>query len=168
MEFDDAQTATLALSLNLANVRGYVIEISFAKPKTGNEGNFPTSSPFLAPLLSSSPPPSHLLHSFFYSHTLSFCRTNKTKQPQHDSLQQPSNDGIQQLCCCWQLWSSCRLRHRLRKLLRQPSSLPVIKLQRIHTRIMDSVEERKREECWHHTPLRLGWKYIFYVIYIFL
>jgi RNA recognition motif-containing protein len=38
VEFEDAQTATLALSLNLANVRGYVIEISFAKPKTGNEG----------------------------------------------------------------------------------------------------------------------------------
>jgi RNA recognition motif-containing protein len=38
VEFDDAQTATVALSLNLANVRGYVIEISFAKPKTGNEG----------------------------------------------------------------------------------------------------------------------------------
>jgi RNA recognition motif-containing protein len=38
VEFDDAQTATLALSLNLANVRGHIIEISFAKPKTGNEG----------------------------------------------------------------------------------------------------------------------------------
>lgn len=35
VEFDDAHTATLALSLNLANVRGHVIEISFAKPKTG-------------------------------------------------------------------------------------------------------------------------------------
>lgn len=39
VEFDDAQTATLALSLNLANVRGFVIEISFAKPKTGNDVN---------------------------------------------------------------------------------------------------------------------------------
>jgi len=35
VEFDDAHTATLALSLNLASVRGHVIEISFAKPKTG-------------------------------------------------------------------------------------------------------------------------------------
>jgi len=35
VEFEDAHTATLALSLNLANVRGHVIEISFAKPKTG-------------------------------------------------------------------------------------------------------------------------------------
>lgn len=38
VEFDDAQAATLALSLNLTNVRGFAIEISFAKPKTGNDG----------------------------------------------------------------------------------------------------------------------------------
>jgi len=38
VEFDDSHTATLALSLNLANVRGHVIEISFAKPKTGGPG----------------------------------------------------------------------------------------------------------------------------------
>lgn len=35
VEFEDAHTATLALSLNLANVRGHVIEMAFAKPKTG-------------------------------------------------------------------------------------------------------------------------------------
>jgi len=52
VEFDDAQTATLALSLHLANVRGYVIEISFAKPKTGNEATGrakPNTNPNLVP-----------------------------------------------------------------------------------------------------------------------
>jgi len=33
VEFEDSHTATLALSLNLTNVRGQTIEISFAKPK---------------------------------------------------------------------------------------------------------------------------------------
>eukprot|EP00026_Physarum_polycephalum_P013366 Phypoly_transcript_13759.p1 GENE.Phypoly_transcript_13759~~Phypoly_transcript_13759.p1 ORF type:complete len:290 (+),score=43.22 Phypoly_transcript_13759:34-903(+) len=47
VEFDDAQTATLALSLNLANVRGHIIEISFAKPKTGNEGRKAPANPNL-------------------------------------------------------------------------------------------------------------------------
>jgi len=39
VEFEDSHTATLALSLNLANVRGHVIEIAFAKPKTGGPGS---------------------------------------------------------------------------------------------------------------------------------
>ncbi len=47
MEFEDAQTATLALGLNLSSVRGSVIEVSFAKPKTGNGMLYSPLSPFL-------------------------------------------------------------------------------------------------------------------------
>jgi len=47
VEFEDSHTATLALSLNLANVRGHVIEISFAKPKTGGPGTRGNQNPNL-------------------------------------------------------------------------------------------------------------------------
>jgi len=36
VEFEDSRTATLALSQNMADVRGNAIEISFAKPKTAS------------------------------------------------------------------------------------------------------------------------------------